>query len=495
MIKFLDIGFMPLKKCGYDPISAAIGGAVTGGIGLIGSGISAITQSDINDSQLDFSARQAQINRDWQTEEAQKQRDWQSAEWDKQFAAQNEEWYKQADTQYGYQLALQRQQQEYNSPASQVARLERAGLNPALALGQGASGNSVGFASAPSGSVTPTSVPSGAMPSPVGQIQPNLQNPMSGFGSTIKNFADAFRTLYLTGSEGKKVLAEADKYLSESGLNKLYAASQQIKNSILRSTKDAHIRQVFADLDNTYKDIWLKGISGDLKQTEIDYVIADTMVKKAQEALTYAKTDQQKQETMAYFTILKNMFELWKKQGNAAVTSANAQAQAVQVDARYKDSLIALNNDQHALNVFDRMVKMIDENGKPLGWTAKQALEKQKELYLGSLDEALSRQNITEEQLKQAKELTKQMRVASDYAELNNLLGALGSVVGMGTAIAASKGALKSAGARETQANNWGRFIDGQLERLNKPLPGTESSFDRFNNDDWQMYNYFNYGY
>lgn len=489
-MKFLDIGILPLKKCGYDPISAAIGGAVTGGLGLMGSGISAITQSDINDTQLAFSERQAQINRDWQTEEAQKQRDWQSAEWDKQFAAQNEEWYNQAETQYGYQMALQRQQQEYNSPAAQVARLEKAGLNPALALGQGASGNSVGFASAPSGSVTPTSVPSGAMPSSVGQIQPNLQNPMQGFGSTIKNFADAFRTLYLTGSEGKKVLAEADKYMSESGLNKLYAASQQIKNSILRSTKDAHIKQVFADLDDTYKDIWLKGISGELKKTQIDNVLADTMVKKAQEALTYAKTDQQKQETMAYFTILKNMFELWKKQGSAAVTSANAQAAAVKVDEKYKDSLIALNNDQHALNVFDRMVKMIDENGKPLGWTAQQALQKQKDIYLGALDEALSKQKITSEQLKQAKELTKQMKVATDYAELNNLLGALGSVVGMGTAIASSKAALQSAGAREAQTNNWGRFIDGQLQRFNKPLPGTEDSFDRFNIDDYHMYNF-----
>lgn len=494
MIRFLDVGILPLKKCGFDPVSAAIGGAVTGGLGLIGTGISAFTQSDINDTQLAFSERQGQINRDWQTEEAQKQRDWQSAEWEKQFAAQNAEWYKQADTQYGYQLALQRQQQEYNTPASQVSRLEKAGLNPALALGQGASGNSVGFASAPSGSVTPTSVPSGAMPSPVGQIQPNLQNPMQGLGSTFKNFADAFRTLYLTGGEGKKILAEADKYMSESGLNKLYAASQQIKNDILRQTKDAHIKQVFADLENTYKDIWLKGISGELKQTEIDNVLADTMVKKAEEALTYVRTDKARQEVMSYFTILKNMFELWKKQGDAVVTSANAQAYAVKVDEKYKNSLIALNRDTHALNVFDRMVKMIDDDGKPLGWTAKQALEKQKDIYLRSLDVALSQQDISKEQLKQAKELTKQMRVASDYAELNNLLGALGSVVGMGTAVASSKAALKSAGARESQANNWGRFIDGQLERLNKPLPG-ESSFDRFNSDDWQMYNFMNYGY
>lgn len=490
-LKFRLNPYIPLKKCGVDPISAAVGGLVTGGMGLFGTVLGIDAQEDINSQQMGFSARQNQLNRDWQSQEAQKNRDWQSQEWDKQFEMQNEQWYEQAETQFGYQLALQKQQQQYNSPAFQVARLEQAGLSPALALGQGVSGNSVGFAPAPTGSVTPTSVPVGAMASPVGNITPNLSNPYAHLGSTFKDFADAFKTFYTTGPEGKKILAQAEEALSQSGLNKLYQSAQSLKNDILNSTKDARIKQVFADLDDTMQDIWLKGISGQLKTTEIDKILADTMLIKAQEALTYAKTDQQKQETRMYFTVLKNMFDLWKKQGNAAVTSAgaavvsaNAQALMAKTDEKYKNSLIQLNQDQAALNHWDRLVRMIDENGNPNGWASRQALEKAKDVYLNSFEEQLAKQKISHYQMLQAKEILHQLRVTTDYAEMNAALGALGSIVGMGTAIASSKAALQSAGARSTNANNWGRFIDGQLNRMS---PG-ESSFDRFNQDDYQFY-------
>lgn len=63
-----------------------------------------------------------------------------SFERDKRALKQNKEL---ADYQYSKELDMWNRQNEYNSPASQMARYQEAGLNPNLIYGQGSSGNAV----------------------------------------------------------------------------------------------------------------------------------------------------------------------------------------------------------------------------------------------------------------------------------------------------------------------------------------------------------------
>lgn len=107
---------------------------VLGGFGLGASALNTFKSWFSNDYE-ETAAR----NREWQSEENQKNRDWQSSEWSRQFDLTN----------------------EYNDPSNQVARLAKAGINPAVAF-QGANagvGQSSASPSAPSGASSSVTTP------------------------------------------------------------------------------------------------------------------------------------------------------------------------------------------------------------------------------------------------------------------------------------------------------------------------------------------------
>ena len=147
-------------------IAALLGGLGIGG-DLLGSVGSYFSNKKLQELDQEFNANQAEIARDWQANENVLSRDWQSKE--NQIAR---DWQTNANALAmdfnAKQAQAQRAWEEHMSSTSmqrQVADLEKAGLNPILAVSQlgGASfpagATASGFASAPSGSSSPSFSP------------------------------------------------------------------------------------------------------------------------------------------------------------------------------------------------------------------------------------------------------------------------------------------------------------------------------------------------
>ena len=288
--RFVRYSRCPEKKCGIGVGTAlllgGVGGALLGAGGSVaGSAIAASGAKDTNAQQMQFTQQENEKNREWQSAEADKNRQWQEQQWDYQF-----------NKTFGSQLQQFRYEQDYinnyNSPQAQVRRLQDAGLNPALALGTGATGTA---SSTPVTMTSPAS-PSGSMPSSVGNAGTSLDNPGSYWGQGLANsfsaFANGFKQLITSGPEGKKLAADAQKGLAEAVYLKSMKIGQDLQNIILKGTKDERIKQAILETQNMSNDVWLQGLKGTQIDAETDRIIQDTMVKKAEECLTYAKTDQ-----------------------------------------------------------------------------------------------------------------------------------------------------------------------------------------------------------
>lgn len=329
-IIYLDIGnqlsYRPRFKRGTGLI---LGGSMLAGVlGSVGSAaISSAGQNSVNKKQMNFAESENQKNRDWQSEEAQIARDWNRQEWDRQFQLENQQWF----TQLAAQNGIWKQQQDYlnayNSPESQVKRLQAAGLNPALALGD--SGNASGMAPATTTNVNAPANVASPVASPIGNSTVPLGNPSQYFAQSFmqsfQSFANGFKQLVTAGPEGQKLGSEAQKAASDMLVNQRNAEQLELKNYILSQSKDARIKQVFADLDETTTGIWLKKLSGELTQSQIDKAIQDTLTSAAEEMLKCAQTDQIRQAMSVYIDNVHAQWDYWKKSASAALTSASAQ--------------------------------------------------------------------------------------------------------------------------------------------------------------------------
>lgn len=116
------------------------------GLGLLGSATDFLFGSAQQKRQNKFNAEQAQLNRDFQTSEREATQQWNLEQWQRE--------------------------NEYNSPANQLARMKEAGINPNVAIGQ--------LSNNESGSVRSTPQ-SGSAASSVGMFT-------SGFGQAFQRY-------------------------------------------------------------------------------------------------------------------------------------------------------------------------------------------------------------------------------------------------------------------------------------------------------------------
>lgn len=127
--------------------------------GLIGSVISSAAGAHSQKKTNEANLRIAQMNNEWSEKMQQKQMDYNTAQWQREAQFSRE----QADSANAFTEKMWNKTNEYNSAKNQAARLQQAGLNPALAM----SGNNAGTAS--SINSAQASTPSGnsiGLPSP-----------------------------------------------------------------------------------------------------------------------------------------------------------------------------------------------------------------------------------------------------------------------------------------------------------------------------------------
>lgn len=168
--------------------------AVQGGANLLGNVLGYFSNKENNK----FNAEQAQINRDFQEQM-----------WNKQVAYNNEMWEKQA---------------KYSSAQEQVKRLKEAGLNPALALGQVASGQSsspVGNAVGNPQGATATGQPFRPDFSSLGSIFQTMLQQQLGYEDVREKQLDNAYKRASFAIKLQKDMSEARKYLHDADIAKI----------------------------------------------------------------------------------------------------------------------------------------------------------------------------------------------------------------------------------------------------------------------------------
>lgn len=325
------------------------------------------------DQQYD---RQLEANREqnaWQSSENEIDRNWQANEWQRQFEeqvkAQREMFEQQLNLQRESDLQKWRQQFEvenqYNSPANQVARLMAAGINPAAAASQIMSGNvgslGAGSSSAPASSGAPSggSVGSHSV-SPLGVSIPQYSTDSALFSSAAQ-LADSMSKLGDLGlaSERQKATLSAtvQNMMADTQNKQEQAAITRVQNSILSATGN---QKVQSEIMKAYADTYAAYQKGDYDkaQSGINKLMADIENGRYQ-------LDVQKQPLL--LASLSNQAQMYKSQSAANYASANASnasarlsnALAVTED-KLRDGKVTAQQYANDLAYISRMVQERD---------------------------------------------------------------------------------------------------------------------------------------
>lgn len=286
--------YKPQKKCGLDPVSAAI----TGGAGLVGDlfGFGADMSANATNSKLqqaameqqerlfhegnEFNAAEAQKARDFNMVEAQKTRDFQA---DQQ--AQNIQFFK-----------------DYNDPSAQVQRNLAAGINPATLAGN--MGNTPAFSTPAGASATASPASAASAPSvPMATMRSGgekLQDIGNIFGRVLGDQlkqkemikADTFNRYYdqilaagldVSKEQAKVLRAEQDqiRQLIDESRKSVEKMQQEIDESLKRigvMDKQGKIldeEYITKHLENVYKDEQLNLLTENLRiKNDIDSKMA-----------------------------------------------------------------------------------------------------------------------------------------------------------------------------------------------------------------------------
>lgn len=184
------------------------------GAALLGSAFSARSQNSANHSNI----RLAQMNNEWSERMMQKQMDYNTDMWNKM--------------------------NEYNDPSNQVARLKKAGINPALALSNITTG-SASSASSPS------------LPSPSqAAVQPSRFD-FNGIGQSLQNAYLLQAQIEQMNAETRLIGNQADWYSAkaQSDLAEAYERTKnlKLKNTFEDATMSVRKNQVSADYYNALR--------------------------------------------------------------------------------------------------------------------------------------------------------------------------------------------------------------------------------------------------
>ena len=279
----------------------------------------------------------AENNRKWQSEENQKNREWQSNEWTRQFDLTN----------------------EYNDPSNQVARLARAGINPALAF-QGVSGQvgqSSASPSAPSGSSTPVT-----SPIPDSLFTRDYQS--------VEAFSRSIEALSRLGSN------QAEKPLKEAATRNLLnqAAHEEVKMQLSEfeyqmkliygdALENARVNQALANYQNILQDTLLKAAQTGYYDNEALVAAARKLVLESEEELNHEQ-----------LKLLRNEVKYAPKRLQAMIDFYNSTARQQNAQAAQTEFWNSLYRDER-----DYLVKNIHNDAAQKFQNAKMS-EEQREL-------------------------------------------------------------------------------------------------------------------
>lgn len=284
-----------------DPITG--GALISAGANLIGN----LFGKKSNDSNNKTNLKIAQMNNEWSERMMQKQMDYNTDMWNKQ--------------------------NYYNDPSQQVERLQKAGINPALALSNISTGSASG-ASSPS------------LPSPSGASMESFRPDFSGIGGAMQTMAQQMLQRDKQAAEIRYIDKQSDWYdaQAKAQISKAYAEtdSHTAKTYYQRIMNQWAPKQFSADWMNKIRAGWqtetqiLNNIRhGLLLDKDIATHDARTNGNLSEQlsriALNYANTNLSKQKLKTEISTLKGV-DLSNKEKEAIFDYVVDQADA----ARYK---------------------------------------------------------------------------------------------------------------------------------------------------------------
>lgn len=361
--------------------------------------------------------RQAQLNREqneWQSSENAIDRAWQEKQWLNQFNLQNEEYNKRL-----------KEQREYDSYQSEVARMLAAGINPAAVFGQGAGGimhpaSTPQQPGSPSGqgshSVTPLGV------SPVGfstdaALFSSLAQLNDALSKAAQTGLNVERQKSMLNSELQNVVADTDS-------KRLQNIHQQLENNVYRAFGDKQAGATFMKTLGEY----FKAIQ-DGNESE-----ASASLKKAEELLTKTQNKQQEGLTPIIIENAKeegNLLRAKQKTESARQVESYASAEEHKAGAREKDA--SANSI-----AYDNVIKawrneLMDNNEYRERW--------QMEMLTG-LDAAIKQHKITDIEYQEAKYSLDHMEFDYWFDKGERVAGVVSDVIGKFSGVAIAKSFL-----------------------------------------------------
>ena len=252
-ICYLFKDYVPQKKCG-DAIAGAF---INGGLGLAGTAMSSVMQSNNQNKQIGYQLTENNVNRDWQSIEAEKARQWQAGQTLQQNAVASQlQSQQQAFTKENMAL-----QAKYNSPVYQRRQLEAAGINPQVYFGQqssfsGSSAPAGAGASVPAAGSSPmVGSVSGISPVPYQTFGTQMASILSSIGSSIRDVAQARKLGIEADWIPKDIKARVRNLESDADLKEFLAVGQTIHNELQRAKLPYAVQQAEADLYKVFSEI------------------------------------------------------------------------------------------------------------------------------------------------------------------------------------------------------------------------------------------------
>lgn len=323
------------------------------------------------DQQYD---RQLEVNREqnaWQAAENNVDRQWQANEWTRQFEAQvqaqRDMYLEQLHAQKESDMAKWREQfqeeNRYNAPGNQVARLMAAGINPAAAVSQIMGGNASSAGAGASSSPSAASAPSGGSigshsVSPLGVSVPAYSTDSALFSSAAQ-LADSMAKLGDLGlaSERQKATLSAtvQNMMADTQNKQEQAAITRVQNAVLSATGDAKVR---SEIMKAYADTYAAYQKG-------DYDRAQSGINKLMYDIENGRYKLDMERQPYVLASLSNQAQMYKSQSAANYASANASNASARLSNALASTDDALRNGkvtaQEYANDLAFISKMIQE--------------------------------------------------------------------------------------------------------------------------------------
>lgn len=399
---------------------------VSGGFGLLGSGLSNEQSGSNVAAQLKAQQEENQKNRDWQTEQAEIARQYNTSErvaqqmfQDSQRILQNSENLSQAKEMASVNAM-------YNSPVYQSQQLRRAGINPQVYFGQQSSfaGSSQGAASASAGSA-----PSGGhspMPSGVGGLSPvqyqpiDLQIPalQQGIASLVK----ASTSAGVSKAQIEQLVAQSKSLFADARLKDSQKEYQQIMNQFATADFNGRVQKQFAEVALLYQEkvlALLKGQNFEKDSQLKDSQIALNRVLQKLHGEEAFKASFMNQRLETWFTTTMDNLRADTANKNAGAALSSAQAKTENEFREFRRILLE-NDAWKSAQTVDETISSMRAKLKSAEWLSE------------------AEQAEAQRRLEQLKDISKNKDKNLFFRSLDSFLYFLSSNIGLSASVGAS---------------------------------------------------------